>query len=179
MSNPFSGIITSDMKTLFTNMIDSLLEENALTLNCRLIYGGSAITVCPNCVYDPLSGKSSNRYKSGGPVNFPNGQPCPVCTGIGRISTDTDEELSLMVIYNSLDWIKMSGNSKTAQTGESFTLTFSKLSTYSQIKQAKEIIIDTAIETTVVNRYVRVGLPEIYGFGASSYVLTKWRIAGA
>jgi hypothetical protein len=179
MSNPFSGIITSEMKTLYTNMIDALLEATALTLNCRLIYGGTKLTICPNCVYDPMSGKSSNRYKTGGPVSFPKGQQCPVCAGVGSIPTDTDEELSLMVIYDSLEWQKMGGNNRTAQTGKEYTLTFSKLNTYTQLKQAKEIIIDTTTEETVVNRFVRVGLPEIYGFGASSYVMVKWERNGA
>ncbi len=178
MSNPFAGIITSEMKLMFTNMIDALLEQNALTLTCRVIYGGSKVTVCPNCVYDPMTKKSSNRYKTGGPVSFPNGQLCPVCAGIGSVPTETDEELSLMVIFDSLEWVKLAGNNRTAHTAQEYTLTFSKLNTYTQLKQAKEIIIDTSIEDTVYNRFVRVGQPQILGFGASSYCMFKWERAG-
>lgn len=179
MSNPFSGIITSEMKTLFTNMIDSLLEATALTLPCKLVYGGTKITICPNCVYDPLSGKSSSRYKTGGLVEFNNGQICPVCSGVGKISTDTSETLYLMVIYNSLEWTKLAGKNNTAQTGESYTLTFSAISTYPNLQQAQHIEIDTSISDVVTNKYIRVGDLEIYGFGASSYVMGKWHKIGS
>ena len=60
MSNPFSGIITTEFKTLFTNMIDSLLEDDALTVPCRLTYEGTKFTLCTNCVPNPISGRSTN-----------------------------------------------------------------------------------------------------------------------
>ena len=62
MANPFSGIITSDFKTLFTNMIDALLEDAALTVPCQLTYEGTKWTLCPNCLLSPVTSKSSYNF---------------------------------------------------------------------------------------------------------------------
>ena len=80
MVNPFSGIINDEIKALFKNAISALLDDAALTVPCTLMYGGKFAT-CSNCIYDPIGKKSANRYLSGGPIPFNNGQICPFCHG--------------------------------------------------------------------------------------------------
>lgn len=58
----FSGIITSDMKSLFDNAIGSLLEDAALTVQCTLHFGVTKYEDCSNCIYDPIGRKSSNKF---------------------------------------------------------------------------------------------------------------------
>ena len=63
MSNPFSGIISKEFKAIFNNAIDSLLENNALSLPCKIIYDNSINnTYCTNCVFDNISLLSSNIF---------------------------------------------------------------------------------------------------------------------
>ena len=60
---------------------DSFIDTLGKT--CQLVYPPKR-TQCPNCFLDPRSGRSTNRYRSGGPVPFPNNTICPWCAGEGR-----------------------------------------------------------------------------------------------
>jgi hypothetical protein len=64
----FAGIITSGMKQLYNDAINALLENTALTVPCKLVYENTKLQDCPNCLYDPLTRKSSNQYQAGGPL---------------------------------------------------------------------------------------------------------------
>lgn len=176
MSNPFSGIITSDMKLLFTNMIDSVLENTALTLPCRFVYGDTKATECPNCYYDAATKKSSNRYKVAGPITFVDGQICPYCHGVGKIyNSATVDDIYLAVIWDSRSWIPMTGLDK-VEIENNMVQTLSRLdTTYANILRAKHIIVDTNVENYMTNRYEKVGSPEPCGFGESTYCLSMWR----
>ncbi len=91
-TNPFLGIISPAFKATFTNAIDALLEDTALTVPCRLIYGNTNPTVCANCIFDPLTGRSSSIYLAGGPIPFANGQICPWCHGEGVKTVEATED---------------------------------------------------------------------------------------
>jgi hypothetical protein len=183
MPSPFEGIITSEMKTLFTNAIDALLEDTACTRPCRLVYGVTKWVDCPNCVFDAVGNKSSNRYQTGGPIAFRHGQTCPLCNGAGRKPDEPEEEpIYLMVLAEPNDWLRL-GNfasraSNTSHTEDGIVTTMSKFTLYAKLTRAKELIIDTDIEDVVKPRYIREGVPQICGFGGSDYIFQKWRIAG-
>lgn len=177
MSNPFSGIITSDMKTTFTNAIDALLEDSACMVPCRLYYGDTKWTDCPNCYYDSLTKRSSGRYRAGGPMSFTLGI-CPYCHGLGRKeTTETTASIYLMPIWDSKEWVGV--NSRDGQrpyTGipESMLQTMCKFQYYDEITRAKNVLIDTNIEDYTKRFYEKFGEPEPCGFGASSYILQMW-----
>ncbi len=180
MADPFAGIITAEMKTTFTQAIDSLLESAACTVPCRLITRGTRFTSCSNCVFDPIGNKSSNRWLNGGAIPFPNGQLCPMCGGVGKIPDENTSTIDLMPIWDARQWVSFGGmvREHTTQTGHDFVQTMSKFATYDELTQATEIIIDTDIEGYVRNRFARVGNPEICGFSASSYIFTMWKRVG-
>lgn len=170
MANPFSGIITSSFKTLFTNMIDSLLEDDALTLPCQLIYEGTKFTLCTNCTPNPMSGRSTNVYKGGGPAPFYTGS-CPICHGVNRIADNQTESLNMAVIWDYRQWL----GDMAVQNPEGFVQTISLIDTLDNIKRANEVIIDTDIQNYVKHVFEREGEPNPQGFGASSYVFTLWK----
>ncbi len=175
MSNPFTGIITSDMKLLFTNAIDAMLESTACTVPCRLIYGNTKFTDCSNCIISPVGGRSSNRYQSGGPAPFSFGQ-CPVCFGLGKIPDEQTEVVNLSVIWDYRDWISFAGVDAKTLSKEGFVQTISSLSdTLVNIKRAKSLIIDTDIEKYVHHRFDRHGEPNPIGLGADTYIVTMWK----
>jgi hypothetical protein len=66
---------------------------------CRLVYP-ARWTPCPNCVWDAVGNKSSNRWKTGGPMPFPNGQTCPLCNGAGRRAEEVSEEVKLLCAWD-------------------------------------------------------------------------------
>ena len=158
-------------------MIDSLLDTDALTRQCRLIFEGSKRTPCENCVYDPIGQKSSGRYKSGGPWPF-HGGICPMCAGDGFTTDRSTEDIYLAVIYDEGKWKKLgAGNASTSRTPETvkqFIQTMSKTSTWPQINRANSIIIDVDLIPYKEMMFQKVGDPEICGFGDSRYILATW-----
>jgi hypothetical protein len=105
--NAFSGIISTDLKTLHSNMISAMLYDDACTIPCTLNYGITKYEDCENCSYDSIGQKSANRYVSGGPVPFPFGTICPMCDGRGKRGVETSESINLMVIWNYKEFINV------------------------------------------------------------------------
>ena len=175
MANPFLGIITSELKTLYNNAIDSLLADDGLTKPCQLIYGGTKNSLCPNCVYDPINRKSTNRYKAGGLYPFSSGQICPHCNGIGLIGVESTETVYLAIIWDYKQWRKFGFN---ILSPDGLVVTVCNIDKLPDIKRAKEIIIDTNIQAYVKHRFVREGEPNPMGFGETRYIATLWKRAG-
>lgn len=173
--NPFSGIITSSHKQLFNNMINALLENTALTVPCKLVYENTKLQECPNCLYDSISGRSSNQYQIGGPIEFVNGQICPYCAGVGSLSYSNDE-----IIYLGIIKPVFFGMSPLELESVNFIdgkiQTLSNISAYAKLKNASYIIVDTNIEDLTINKYIRYRDPIPVGFGNNCFIITTWQI---
>ena len=169
MANPFSGIITSDFKSLYTNMIDSLLEDSALTVECKFTYEATKWSECPNCVVSPISGRSTNKYKNGGPANFSTSS-CPICFGKGKIPDQSTELINLCVLWNQKEWL---GNLPT-NTSDGDIQTISKIDTLDNIRRTNEILVDTTVEKYERFIFKLKGDSVLAGLGASSYVFAFW-----
>jgi len=170
MANPFTGIISSELKLLHKYMIEAVLEDDACTVPCVLTYEGSKFTPCVNCVYDVIGGKSSGRYRSGGPAPFQNGQPCPVCNSTGKVVLSSTVTKYFMPIWDSKQWIV----NQPVNIAKIQVQTMSKIDTYDDIAKAAKIIIDQGISKYGTRDFVRIGDPEPLGFGASAFVLCSW-----
>jgi hypothetical protein len=166
------NIITSDLKNLYKSFIDELLRENSLSLPCKLLYDSSSFTECANCIVDPVSHRSSNMYKSGGPLSFADGQICPYCRGLGGVYSEGSDILNLLVLFDYKSWINF--NAK-INSPDGLVQTISKLADYPKIKSCNKIIIDTNISNYTQNYFQRNSDPEPCGFGESSYFFTFWK----
>lgn len=170
MTNPFSNIINSDMKALFNNAIDALLEQNSLSLPCKLKFGSNGSNMCPNCLYDPITKRSANKYNDTGLVPFYQGQICPVCQGFGLIETDSSQTLYLGIIFDSKYFLKWGSES----------INIGNTSIQSICHTAYLGKLTNAIELTVLTsdgeyNYTRVGSPKLLGFGDTNYAVTMWQ----
>jgi hypothetical protein len=171
----FDGIISTEMKTLYRDMIDALIKSDGLSTPCRFIYGGTKYTNCPNCVFNSITGKSNNTYTPGGPVPFYHGT-CPYCNGEGRVAVDaTVPAVYMLVVWNYKKWLPMA---VPVANPEGMIQTISSYDLIPSIKKAKEIVVDTNIEKFVRHRFIREGEPNPGGFGGSDYALTLWKRAG-
>jgi hypothetical protein len=181
MSNPFSGIITTEFKNIFNNAIDSLLETTALTIPCRLVFDDTSFVVCDNCIFDTMTGRSSNIYQAdpAGPIPFEQGI-CPKCLGLGKIVTEPTTDISMIVVWNYKEWIGWGGGvTDEMKVPFGYVQTFSSLiDTITNIKRAKEILIDTNILPYVRHSFIRISEPNPVGFGSSRYVATMWKRVG-
>lgn len=173
--NPFSQLINNDFKNLYNNAIDALIEQNGLSVPCLFRYDGAENTVyCSNCVFDPISQLSANKYNGTGHSPFPTNSICPVCMGMGKtVSSSSSETIYLACIFNSKYWIKMSSQILNIPDGSVQTLC--KNSLLPKIRNAKDIVIDTTNVGPYGNyTYQRAGDPEPVGLGDHKYILTMW-----
>ena len=175
MSNPFSGIVSSELKGLFNNAIDALLENNALSLPCKILYDNQITTTyCNNCIFDPISLLSSNVYNGSGPIEFPEGGICPICVGQGQIrSNSSSETIYLAFIFDSKYFLNI--NSKIINIPDGSIQSLCNISLLSKIKNANEIIFDNNLTNIGHFKYERASDPEPLGFGDNRYILTLWK----
>lgn len=173
-TNPFSDIAWTQLKTLHNQGIDSIITNMAVT--CTAIYPAKR-TDCINCIFNSVTGKSSNKYQSGGPIPFTSGS-CPYCLGKGLIDVEPSESISLVILWEPNSWFPLpSGFDVKIQTG--LVQTWSFKATYPKIKQAKEVILDTSLNTMHKHRYTREGEPWWCGLGENRYCVSMWRESGS
>jgi hypothetical protein len=172
MTDPFAGIITQAFKDIHKYAIDALLEDDALTIPCRITYADNKQSDCPNCIYDSQRRRSANRYQPGGPTPFQYGTICPYCSGHGRISSEQSEEIYLAVIWDYRYWIDFDLN---VQSPEGRVQTISKIDTLPSLKRAKYVTIGTDIENYVKHRFQRDSEVQPCGLGANNYCVVLWK----
>jgi len=100
---PKSFTIPSSVISSHSYITDALISGNT-GQDCQLIYPVTKNSVCPNCIYSPRQRKSSNIYKTGGPVPFENHTTCPWCGGEGRSSRAVKETIRLRTYWSPKDW---------------------------------------------------------------------------
>ena len=175
MTNPFTGIISSAFKNHFYNAIDALLENTACTVPCQIVNGDTKFTDCPNCEYSPALGRSSNKYTTGGPIPFSFGI-CPYCKGVGRIPEESTETIYLALIWDYRDWINWTGVDARTLSEQGYVQSISILAdTYTKIKSAKSIIMNTSLENYKHHKFARFGEPNPIGLGDDRYIMTMWK----
>lgn len=164
--NPFYGLITTDMQELHCHAIKHLVET--CSVECSYLYG-ETITECPNCYYDSIGKKSTNKYKPSGPKPF-NGGICPHCNGIGIKKLEQYDNINLVVIYDQNKWC----NKIKVQTPSNYVATLSLPDTYTTLKKAKEIYVNSDIDQYVRLRYKRFSEPLPCGLGMTCVWETIW-----
>jgi hypothetical protein len=170
----FENLITNEFKAIFNDAIDTIISQNGLSVPCRLKYSSEAnSTLCNNCLYDPISKLSSNIYKTGGPVVFPNNHICPVCMGMGLVKSDSSEILYMSAIFDSKYFVNWS--TEVAHIPGGMVQTICLLSYLPKIRNANEIIFDTNIENYGNYSYERAGDPMPAGLGDNRYIITMWK----
>lgn len=92
------NFFTLDAATLgvIAGALDDVLDNFSKT--CLLVYP-PRFSRCPNCLWDASTGRSTNRWRGGGPVPF-NGGACPMCKGDGQAAQDQTEQVQLKVEWD-------------------------------------------------------------------------------
>jgi hypothetical protein len=157
-------------KTLYNSQIDVILSNTGLTIPSTLVFENTKLAVCPNCIYDTLSQKSSNRYKVGGPIPFSTGQTCPFCLGAGTSQLEAaQEQVHFAVLTDSNHFLGV------INLPEIEAQTICSISYIDKIKKCSRIIFNTDISNLTNNIFVRVDEPKPVGLGDSKYIFTSWK----
>lgn len=176
MINPFTNIISPEFKALYKNAIDTLLDQNGLTVPCTIKYIGAASqNPCNNCVFDPISGLSANIYNGVGPSFFPEGSICPVCMGNGVVAgnVSSTEIIPLAVIFDSKHWLNWT--SKSLNIADGMVQIISKIEYLPKLRNASELIVDNNIGLYGSYIYERASDPEPVGLGDHAYTVSMWK----
>lgn len=171
----FNTIFTPQFKNLFSDAIDSILEANALTLECKILYPNTNPVLCNNCIFDPIFNKSLNRYNNTGPSPFADLSLCPVCNGVGFNTHNKEENIYLAVIFDSKHWFNWGPKSNSVKIPDGMVQTICRSELLPKIRNADRILIDTSKNSYGSYYYVRYSDPEFAGFGNTRYVFTMWQ----
>jgi len=106
------------------------------------IYYPPKPTECDNCIFDPTTGRSSNIYKTGGPIPFQNHTICPRCGGAGRSTIRTTEDVKLRIYWQPKDWIDIGVKFDVAY---GVAMTIGYMTDLPKIERAEKILLNTNI----------------------------------
>lgn len=165
-------MINSTLKALYKQQIDSLFGSDSLSLPCTLVSQDNKKTECSNCIIDPISRRSSGRYKSGGVVNFPYGQLCPVCNGLGFVRNKSETSIDLLVIHDYRKWINFNAS---ISIPDGMMQTISKFVDLTKIQSANTLIVDSNTSYFPSQEYIRDSEPQPIGLGSNDYLYTFWK----
>ena len=163
-----------DLQGLFNQQMSLLLSSSGLTTKCQFNFGVSKKNICSNCIYDPNLKKSSNKYKTGGPVPFGSGKICPYCNGIGFYGETNTEDAHLAIIWDYKKWINPPTN---IATFDGMIQTISDKKLLFSIRQCKDM-------TVIVNpdlsnpTFVLYSEPNFAGLGDNNYIFCMWQKTG-
>jgi hypothetical protein len=157
-----------ELKKIYGVMIDSLLSKEGLTIPVTLIYLNNQPEYCNNCIYDPVSKKSSSLYNNTGPNIFPENSICPVCLGMGYISSKSTETVHMAVLFDSKYWTNI--DNKIINTSDNLVQTICKETLLPKLLNAREIYFNN----NSTKRYIRLNHTRFAGLGNSDYIFMMW-----
>ncbi len=80
----------------------------------------------------------------------------------------------MLPVWDMNEWVGWKGTDARTRYPEGGVQTMCSITYLDNVKKAKEIIVDTNIQSYTEHRMSRGGEPSICGFGASLYIHTIW-----
>lgn len=160
------SVIFSQLQTIYNTQIDSILSDTGLTTQCSLVFGVSKKNICPNCVFDAQSNKSSNYYKSGGPLPFPDNRLCPYCHGTGFSGEEIfQENIYLAIIWESKKWLNIT---VPLNSPNDYIQTICHHNLLDKLQSANYLVVKD-------QKFQIDGKPTYAGLGDNNYLITMWK----
>ena len=140
-------------------MADSLIDDIP-GLTCTLIYPRKQAE-CDNCSLDPMTGRSTNVYKVGGPIPFTNFQVCPRCNGEGHLTSPATDTIEARIYWEPKSWVDI--GIKVAKP-DNTAMMIGYLTDLTKIKKANKISVEGYY-------YTRLGEAVPHGFRRNRYFI--------
>lgn len=148
-------------------MADELIDNPSISSLCTLVYPPTQ-TVCPNCYFDPTTGRSSGVYKSGGPKEFQDFSICPWCGGEGKGSLPNTANIRMRVYWRPQDWINIGAN---IQVPASTVQVIGYMSDLPELEKALTIIVNADVSWIRQWECQRMGEAVPHGFRKNRYFI--------
>ena len=142
-------------KAVIQDALDDLITE--LGKSCKIVYPARWVS-CQNCQIDIIGNKSSNHWKTGGPLPFANGTICPLCTGVGKRAEDTYDTVTLLCNWEPKKFWQPVPNLNIGK-GNGFLQTKGFISDMPKILKADHLIFQVPMEPYLSNKYKRISEP--------------------
>jgi len=156
--------IPQELYDKYNAMVSDMINLN-FGVYCLLQYP-PLLEDCPNCIFDSLSRKSSNRYQSGGPQPFSFGV-CPWCNGDGTISrTTANTTIKLRVYYQRKDWIKLD---IPLDVPDGYVQVIGHMYDLDNFMRAQSVILNSDLRSQHEWKFVRAGQPVPHGLGEKRF----------
>lgn len=176
--------IPEEDRNFTIGVFDDMLTEFGKP--CKLRYV-STETTCPNCIINPRTGESMNIYKPGGPVEFEEGEICPVCEGRGRIAgTETSDIITMTIDWTPKPWMDLgpTSGSKTSEGDRVVRVPSGMITTRGWTKDLPKVVRAENAIMDITNQYIS-NLYKLYGqpyiLGAitnNRYFIAIWERSG-
>lgn len=153
----------------FRDALDDMFELRMKS--CRLIYPPKYVS-CTNCTADPIGKKSSNRYRNGGPLPFPNGSVCPLCSGAGKKALSQEENINLAIDWTPSRFVK---TLDVVRLPDGAIQTKGYTRDIPKIKKCIEMIAQISLEPIIQYRFKLLGEPvDIFNIIQNRYFYCFW-----
>jgi len=141
-----------EISQIARNGFDALIDN--LGRPFRLVYPAKLVP-CVNCTVNPVTGKSSNIWKTGGPFPFATGSICPDCGGSAFKAIEYSDTAILLVEDNpkSLNALAKSLN---INLPEGAIQIIGYLKDLPKVQRA-DYIVDANYEGFTSSRYKKIG----------------------
>tara|TARA_A100001201_G_scaffold121268_1_gene104930 strand:+ start:102 stop:593 length:492 start_codon:yes stop_codon:yes gene_type:complete len=151
----------------FTKLNEAILLFNR---TCTIVYPEKK-EKCGNCVANTIGGRSTNFYRSGGPIPFERGNNCPLCGGAGFKLIESTDSVELRIYYNRRDFIDVGFN---ADVPNNVIQTVGYADDYQKLTKCKELLVDVGKHNQ--GRYKRISEPYNQGFkqNPTQYIVLFW-----
>jgi hypothetical protein len=156
-----AGIIDDATRAVIASALDGFLlpaDQGGLGKYCRLVYP-ARVTPCSNCVIDPIGKKSANRPRSGAPVPFSAGQPCPVCSGQGTIASEASETLVFGLTWEPKKFVLPAPAALDLRTPNAACQVKGFLKDAPKLMKANYVVLDTQTEGVLRQKFKLAGEP--------------------
>lgn len=163
----------TELKSIYNTHIDYILANDGLTTECVLSFGDTKRNICPNCIFDVNLKKSSNQYKSGGPIPFTYGQLCPYCNGIGYYGETNTQNIFIAIIWDYKKWINTPATN--IMNPEGYIQTICKKELLSSLRKAKYLDVIYPGSNNKYQRFQLYAEPTPGGLGDNNYLITMWK----
>jgi hypothetical protein len=157
-------VIPSDVIDRHEWMTDSLIDGE-LGSTCTLTFPAKS-QECDNCVYDTYARRSSNIYKTGGPIPFTSHNLCPRCQGRGLLSLPVTQTIRLRVYWEPRAWREIG---VTIADPQGLCMVLGYMADLPDLEKAHTILVNDELRGIRNYECVRSGEAQPWGFRRNRY----------
>ena len=163
--------IPVDIKTAISDCLDDLITLMGQTI---VLQYPPKKGFCPNCLFSGIDNRSTNRYKSGGPMPFQVGT-CPLCNGTGYRDEAQSEAIQVLVAWTPKNFFIQPTN---IALPDCDIQTKGYVSDVPKIMRCVEMKV-MGLDGYVHQRFTRTGEPnDINNIVQGRFAVTKWKRLG-